>query len=119
MPASAKTVETEGVLMADNERYRVHDYPLGDLTVSVTELKGGQETRGHSHPSRAEVYFFLDGGDAEMAVGGERFRVRQKVVLIPQGEFHKVINRSKSSSLRFVSVFSGNRREAKPKYAPG
>ena len=54
-----------------------------------------------------------------MAVGGERFRVRQKVVLIPQGEFHKVINRSKSSSLRFVSIFSGNRREAKPKYAPG
>lgn len=118
MPITLETVRSDGRLVADNERYRIHDYGLGDLTVSVTELKKGQRTRGHAHGSNAEVYFFPDGGDAEMEVGTERFEIERTGILIPQGEFHRVVNRSKTSDLVFVSIFSGKRNDTRAKYAP-
>ena len=115
MRLTLDSVKEAGKLVADDERYRIHDYDLGDLTISVTELKRGQETRGHSHDSNAEVYFF-PGGRAIMEVGDERFKVDRGAVLIPRGEFHKVVNRSKRSSLLFVSVFQGRREHTRARY---
>jgi mannose-6-phosphate isomerase-like protein (cupin superfamily) len=112
------TVKTKGRLVADDERYRIHDYDLGDLTVSVTELRGGKQTRGHSHGSNAEVYFFL-GGRALMEVGEEKFEIRRGAVLIPKGEFHRVVNKSKASDLLFVSVFPGKREQTNARYGSG
>ena len=118
MRLTLETIRKQGRLVADTERYRIHDYDLGDLTVSVTDLKKGQETRGHSHASNAEVYFF-DGGEAEMEVGKDRFEVDTGAVLIPQGEFHRVVNKSKTSDLTFVAVFSGKRELTRARYARG
>ena len=115
MRLTLDTVRTKGRLVADDERYRIHDYDLGDLTVSVTELRGGKKTRGHSHDSNAEVYFF-PGGTALMEVGDEKFEIRRGAVLIPKGEFHRVVNRSKTSDLLFVSVFPGKREQTNARY---
>lgn len=103
--------------MADNERYRIHDFDLGDLTISITELKRGMATRGHSHASNAEAYFFMEGGEAAMTVGRNSFDVNGGAVLIPQGEFHRVENKSKDSDLLFVSVFAGKRNDSQAVYA--
>lgn len=115
MRLTLDTVKEKGRLVADDARYRIHDYHFDDLTVSVTELKRGQETRGHSHSSNAEVYFF-PGGAAEMLVGRERFEVAPGAILIPKGAFHRVFNRSKTSDLLFVSVFSGEREHTRARY---
>ena len=48
-------------LVLDNERYKVYDMKLDHLTVSVTELHPGQETRGHKHDDIEEVYFCKEG----------------------------------------------------------
>lgn len=109
-------VRSKGRLVVDNYRYRIHDYDLDDLTVSLTELKEGQGTRGHSHSSNAEVYFFT-GGKAEMEIGGETFDIDEGVVLIPRGEFHRVQNRSTDSELTFVSVFPGKRKNSNARYS--
>lgn len=119
MPITIETVKSKGRLVADDERYRIYDYRLDDLTISLTELKKGQETRGHSHDSNAEVYIFLGGGNATMTVGDERFQVDGGAVLIPRGEFHRVTNRSKMSDLLFLSIFTGRRTDTRAKYAGG
>lgn len=116
MAITIDTAKSEGRLVANNERYRIHDYDLGDLTISLTELKGGKATRGHSHDSTAEAYFFMGGGEGEMTVGGQSFDVRGGAILIPQGEFHKVANKSEDSDLTFVSVFAGKRNEGEAVY---
>jgi mannose-6-phosphate isomerase-like protein (cupin superfamily) len=116
LPLTLDEVKSKGRLIADNDRYRVHDYDLGDLTVSLTELKRGQGTRGHTHSSNAEVYFFT-GGRAEMEIGGEKFYVDKGVVLIPKGEFHRVQNRSRDSELAFISVFPGKRKDSNALYS--
>lgn len=116
MPISIETVRSKGRLVADDKRYTIHDYQLDDLTVSLTELKKGQGTRGHAHGFNAEVYVFPEGGDAEMEVGGERFEVGRGAILIPSGEFHRVVNKSKTSDLLFVSIFSGKRKDMKANY---
>ena len=117
MPITLDAVKSKGRLVADNDTYKVHDFDLNDLTVSVTELKVGKATRGHSHDSNAEVYFFPAGSDAEMTVGTDHFPVNQGAVLIPKGEFHRVENKSSDSELQFVAVFAGRRSESKAKYA--
>jgi mannose-6-phosphate isomerase-like protein (cupin superfamily) len=117
MPITSQTVATRGRVVADDERYLVHDYVLDDLTVSMTELRKGQETKGHSHESNAEVYVFFGGAKGRMVVGDETFPVTEGAVLIPKGKFHKVINESQGAPLRFLAVFSGARGEMNAKYS--
>ena len=110
------TVREKGRLVADNERYRIHDFNLDDLTVSLTELRGGQSTRGHTHDSKAEVYIFREG-EGVMEVGSDSFEVSRGPVLIPRGEFHRVVNKSESSDLVFMSIFSGSRNGTRADYS--
>ena len=99
-----------GVIVKDNDTYVLKDNTeLKNLVLSSTFLKAGQETRGHSHPGQEEVYIFVSGngsiqvGDANLDVGPG------SVVLIPDGAFHKVWNKSNQSALYFVCVFDGKR----------
>jgi mannose-6-phosphate isomerase-like protein (cupin superfamily) len=101
-------IRKEGVLIAENERYTIHDLKVDELTVSVTELKKAQETRGHSHADCSEVYFFTQG-DGKIQVGNRTYYAGQgSVVTVPRGEFHKVINLGEQN-LIFVTVFEGKR----------
>ena len=102
--------DVEGELVKDNETYVLKDNKtLKNLVLSSTDLKVGQSTRGHKHEGQEEVYYFVSG-TGEMELDDKRFPVRGgDVVLIEDGVFHRVHNKSKSHSLYFVCVFDGKR----------
>ena len=97
-------------IVKDNDTYRLIDNTsLNNLVVSKTILHPGQETTGHSHAGQEEVYQFTSG-HGEMIVGDNMFEVNPNdVILIPDGDFHKVRNRSETEDLIFVCVFDGKR----------
>jgi len=73
------------------------------LVVSITLLRPGKQTTGHSHPG-AEVYFFVEG-KGEIEVDGSRQRVGSKdIVPIKPNQFHRVYNTS-DKELIFVAAF--------------
>ncbi len=97
-------------IVKDNDIYRLIDNTkLTNLVISKTILHPGKCTTGHKHPGQEEVYQFTSGLGM-MRVGDEKFEVRPNdVVLIPDGAFHKVRNRSETEDLIFVCVFDGKR----------
>lgn len=101
--------EINGKVVKDNDTYILEDNTtLNNLVVSSTLLKPFQETRGHSHEGKEEVYFFLRGR-GEMTIDDTTFGVSaEDVVTIPDGAFHKVKN-STGAFLYFVCVFEGKR----------
>jgi len=103
-----------GEVIKENETYTLTDNNhLEHLTLSKTELNPGMNTRGHSHDSQEEVYFFNEG-IGEMQVGEEKFKVEPgSIVLIPAGKFHRVFNESGKSNLSFVCVFEKYDRSGK------
>ena len=103
------THDIGGDIVKDNETYLLKDNrTLNNLVLSSTKLYRGQATRGHSHAGQEEVYFFIQGTGI-MDVGDQRFRVNAgDVVLIPDGEFHRVINDGEMN-LVFNCVFDGKR----------
>ncbi|MFQ5941266.1 MAG: cupin domain-containing protein [Nitrososphaerales archaeon] len=109
------TVKKEGRLVADNQRYTIYDLCVNELTISLTELKPMQETRGHSHMGAGEVYFFIDGR-GRMQIDKEEYDLKKgNFLLVPRGEFHKVTNSGKEK-LIFVTVFEGSRSSKKYNY---
>ena len=97
-------------IVKDNDTYRLIDNTsLNNLVVSKTILHPGKHTNGHSHAGQEEVYQFVSG-HGMMRVGDEKFEVGPNdVVLIPDGDFHKVWNESDTEDLIFVCVFDGKR----------
>ena len=79
------------------------------FVVSKTILHPMQETTGHKHDGQEEVYQFVSG-HGYMDVGEKTFDVNPgDVILIPDGDFHKVYNLSKYEDLIFICVFDGKR----------
>lgn len=96
-----------GQIIRDTEVYVVEDNTyLKNLTVSKTILHPGKETSGHSHSGLEEVYFFKSGYGS-IQLGENIFPVKSgDIILIPDGEFHKVFNNEDSKQdLVFVCVF--------------
>tara|TARA_B100001250_G_C19756070_1_gene770152 strand:- start:277 stop:609 length:333 start_codon:yes stop_codon:yes gene_type:complete len=98
-----------GDIVKDNDIYQLKDNTnLKNLVLSSTLLHEGKETTGHKHEGQEEVYFFVSGF-GEMSVDDKRFNIKPgDIVLIEDGEFHRVYNTSKQD-LYFVCVFDGNR----------
>ena len=92
-------------LVKSDERYVVCDKALSDhFVASITILKPGKHTTGHSHPV-AEAYFFVEGqGEIETDEGRRRAVGPKDVVLIRPNEFHRVYNTG-NTLLIFVSAF--------------
>jgi mannose-6-phosphate isomerase-like protein (cupin superfamily) len=101
--------DIKGDVVKNDDTYLLKDNKtLKNLVVSSTELKPTKATRGHSHAGQEEVYYIVSG-TGEMQVGDARFKIQGgDVVLIPDGEFHRVFNTS-NSPLYFVCVFDGKR----------
>jgi len=99
-----------GVVVKKNETYTVIDNTeLKGLVVSKTILHPNKQTTGHKHPGQEEVYHFTHGF-GQMKIDDELFDVRAgDVVLIPDGAFHKVYNKSGWEDLTFLCVFDGER----------
>ena len=95
-----------GQVVKDNETYLLEDNRLlNNLVLSKTTLHAGKETTGHRHSGSEEVYNFIKG-KGEMIVGNTTYKVSGgDIVLIPDGEFHKVFNLSKTKDLEFICVF--------------
>lgn len=99
-----------GEVVKDNETYVLKDNKtLKNLILSSTNLKPGQQTRGHTHPGQEEVYHFVSGVGA-IQIDNDLYDVSSgDVFLIPDGAFHKVFNGSDTDNLYFVCVFDGKR----------
>ena len=97
-------------IVKNNKTYTLLDNTkLNNLVVSKTILLPGQETTGHNHPGQEEVYQFTSG-HGRMQVGESIYSVNPNdVILIPDGDFHKVWNDSDTEDLIFVCVFDGKR----------
>lgn len=102
--------EIGGEVVKDNETYILKDNnELGNLTLSKTILNPFKQTRGHSHETQEEVYFFH--GDGKMVLGEEEFDVKSgDIVLIPKDTFHQVKN-PYEKELSFVCVFEKYSRD--------
>ena len=109
-----KLDNTDSTIVKSNETYDVIDNTnLNNLVVSKTILHVGKETGGHNHSGQEEVYVFTKGKGV-MVVGTETHIVNEgSIVLIPDGEFHKVWNTGKDEvydgDLEFICVFDGGR----------
>ena len=96
-------------VVKEDERYVVTDNSLlKNLIASATYLNPDKSTTGHKHPGQEEVYIFMKG-TGKMEIDDRMFDVKPgDVVLIDDGEFHRVHNNG-SSILEFVCVFDGKR----------
>ena len=98
-----------GEVIKDTDVYELKDNKkLNNLVISSTHLRANKNTTGHRHVGQEEVYFFIRG-KGEMEIDGNLFPVKENdVVLIEDGEFHKVYNTG-HLGLYFVCVFDGKR----------
>lgn len=105
-----KTEQLNGDIVKDNETYTIIDNTdLKELTVSTTTLHPGQETTGHSHDGIEEVYTFLSGHGTMIIDKEEHYAETGKTFIIPDGAFHKVINKSDDQDLFFICTFNKRR----------
>ena len=105
-----KNDDISGALIKDNETYVVFDNTtLDGLVLSKTILYPEKSTTGHKHSGQEEVYHFVHGHGA-IEVGETIYDVVPgSIVLIPDGEFHRVHNVSHYENLIFVCIFNGSR----------
>ena len=106
-------------VVKSNETYDVIDNTsLNKLVVSKTILHVGKETGGHNHTGQEEVYIFMGNNkhsEGKMVVGSNTYIVKSgDIILIPDGEFHKVWNTADENlgefgDLEFICVFDGGR----------
>lgn len=107
--AVVKNQEKPKNIVKDNSQYLLTDENMTDLVLSKTILKPTQETNGHSHDDKEEVYIF-ESGSGIIIIGDNHFGVYPGLTkTIKFGEFHKVINSSNSEDLVFHAVFAGRR----------
>ena len=105
-----KLDKTDSKVVKSNETYDVIDNTnLNKLITSKTVLHPGKETGGHNHTGQEEVYIFMQGWGS-MIVGEKTYQIDEgDIVLIPDGDFHKVWNLSQTKDLIFICVFDGGR----------
>lgn len=111
-----------GETVRDNDRYRVRDFELKDFTgniilwtVTITELKNGQQTIGHSHQEGPELYYFQKGRGLLILKNDAKHVKPGLHVAIPKGIFHKVIASSNDDML-FLTYFQGALNRPKEKF---
>ena len=98
----------------EDDRMRVLDLAIGrNTTVSSTELRPGQQTRGHDH-DYPEVLVCI-GGWWHLLTGteDEPDRIALNVgtaVLIEPSEWHRV--EAPAAPITFLTIFEGDRRRA-------
>ena len=108
-------LERHPILVQYNDTYKIVDYNIEGLTVSVTELHKGKATRGHSHP-HAECYFFKT--DAGIRLGHTHYEVKAgQLLMVKPKQFHRVYAMPDKEAV-FVCVFEGLRNETGRDYTP-
>ena len=95
-----------GEIVKNDETYKLEDNNyLSNLTYSSTHLNANKNTKGHSHEKEEEVYIFTSG-EALMQIDDQFHRAKSDdVFLIKAGQFHRVLNKSKTHSCTFTCIF--------------
>ena len=111
MKVNPEEFKNTAELVKSNETYDIYDYKMDRLVISMTVLHPGKETRGHAHNDIEETYVFLEGR-GQMQVGEKpKIEVEPKdIVIIPEGDFHKVFNPG-DSDLVFLAIFEKYERK--------
>lgn len=101
-------------LIMENNAFKVRDmYFVGNdgfvkWTKSITNLRAGMQTRGHSHPDKDEKCR-IEMGECFVIIEGKSHRVKAgHEILIERGSHHKVINISTNEECVFVNEFPGH-----------
>jgi mannose-6-phosphate isomerase-like protein (cupin superfamily) len=112
----------EAKTIVDNDTYQIRDLNLYDtrgkimFTMSLTILKIGKQTKGHSHADNSEVYEFTEGSGL-MLIDSTAVSVKAgDYIFVERGRFHKVINISQASDLIFRCYFAGEIRRPHLKF---
>jgi len=110
-----------GEVVRDNERYKVRDLEVKDFagnviwTITITNLKNGQQTIGHSHQEGAELYYFQSGRGLLILKTDARHVKPGLHVGVPKGIFHKVIA-SANEDMIFLTYFNGPLNRPKERF---
>lgn len=98
----------------ENKNYKVRDLYFVSKegfviwTHSVTNLKPGGQTRGHSHPAEVEKCYIVSG-EAFIYLDGVSWRVKAGTyITIAKTVHHKVVNASESIECIFTSDYPGH-----------
>jgi len=99
-------------IVRKNDVYVIEDNDfLNNLTLSKTTLRQERYTSGHKHDGLDEAYYFISG-DGIMRINDDYTIIEPgDIVLVPGGDFHQVINTSKTKELIFICVFQKYDRE--------
>lgn len=98
------------VEVIDNERYNLVDIvdKAERFTISVTNLKSHQSTRGNIH-SEPEIYYFL--GECKLLLDGVPYPMASgSMFVVPPDVHHQVMN-SSDGLVTFLTLFSGTRSQ--------
>ncbi len=100
--------------VADIKAYKLRDiYFPGkegfiNYTLSITNLRAGQQTRGHSHSDNVELCR-IEKGDCFVVLDGTATRVKSgAIILVGKTVHHKIINASTTEDVVFASYFPGH-----------
>jgi len=103
----------EAKLKRNDKTYQITDLNIQNtkgrivFTVSVTVLHPAMQTSGHMHGNETEVYEFVEGQGIMIVRKLSLFVKAGDFVFVDKGDFHKVINISKSSDLIFRCYMNG------------
>lgn len=110
-----------GEMVRNNERYTVRDLEVKDnadnviWTITITNLKNGQQTLGHLHQEGAEIFYFQKGRGL-MLLKTDAINVKPGLhVGVPKGIFHKVIA-SANEDMLYMTYFNGPLNRPKEKF---
>lgn len=93
----------QAVLVKADDRYKVYDWALERLVVSMTVLHRNKSTTGHKHDSE-EIYLILKGSGSIKLNGVRNDVTKGDLIVVAPSSFHQVSNLG-SSDLQFLSVF--------------
>lgn len=110
-----------GEVVLNNDRYTVRDFEIKDnagniiFTITITNLKNGQQTRGHLHQEGPEIFYFQRGRGL-MLLKTDAINIKPGLhVGVPKGIFHKVIA-SANEDMLYTTYFQGPLNRPKEKF---
>lgn len=110
-----------GEIVRNNERYVVRDLEVKDnagnviWTITITNLKNGQQTLGHLHQEGAEIFYFQKGRGL-MLLKTDAINIKPGLhVGVPKGIFHKVIA-SANEDMLYMTYFNGPLNRPKERF---
>lgn len=112
LPENIKFI-TDSSIIYNNSNYETRELEFLDemgktgWTVTVTRLKPGSQTRGHSHPELIEFYL-IQRGEGWVLLKNRAYAVRPQMCIMNHVDsWIKLINTSATTDLVFMTFLNG------------